>query len=35
MGISAAAPLYGALEGKKAGDTCGFNGREIMVEAVL
>ena len=35
MGISAAAPLYAAIEGKQAGDTCCFNGRPIRVEAVL
>jgi hypothetical protein len=35
MGISAAAPLYGAIEGKQAGDTCTFNGREIRIEAVI
>ena len=35
MGISAAAPLYAAIEGKQAGDTCTFNGREIRVEAVI
>jgi hypothetical protein len=35
MGISAAAPLYAAIEGKQAGDTCTFNGREIKIEAVI
>jgi transcription elongation GreA/GreB family factor len=35
MGISAAAPLYAALEGKQAGDTCTFNGREIRIETVI
>jgi hypothetical protein len=35
MGISAAAPLYAAIEGKQAGDTCTFNGREIRIEAVI
>ena len=35
MGISAAAPLYAAIEGKQAGDTCTFNGREIRIDAVI
>jgi hypothetical protein len=35
MGISAAAPLYAAIEGTQAGDTCTFNGREIRIEAVI
>jgi hypothetical protein len=35
MGISAAAPLYAAIEGKQAGDTCTFNGREIRIETVI
>jgi hypothetical protein len=35
MGISTAAPLYAAIEGKEAGDTCTFNGREIRIEAVI
>lgn len=35
MGISAAAPLYAAIEGKRTGDTCNFNGREIRIEAVI
>src|SRR3954452_12808540 len=35
MGISTATPLYAAIEGKQAGDTCTFNGREIRVEAVI
>ena len=35
MGISAAAPLYAAIEGKRAGDTCNFNGREIRIESVI
>lgn len=34
MGISAA-PLDAAIEGKQAGDTCTFNGREIRIEAVI
>jgi transcription elongation GreA/GreB family factor len=34
MGISTAAPLYAAIEGKRAGETCDFNGRRIEVEAV-
>ena len=35
MGISAAAPLYAAIEGKRAGETCNFNGRDIKIEAVI
>jgi hypothetical protein len=35
MGISKAAPLYAAIEGKQAGDTCTFNGREIRIDAVI
>lgn len=35
MGISAQAPLYAAIEGKKAGETAFFNGRDIEIEAVI
>jgi len=35
IGISTAAPLYVAIEGKQAGDTCTFNGREIRIESVI
>jgi hypothetical protein len=35
MGISAAAPLYAAIEGKRAGDTSRFKGRDIVIEAVI
>lgn len=35
MGISAASPLYAAIEGKKAGDTVDFNDRDIEIEAVI
>ena len=35
IGISTASPLYAAIEGKEAGDTCTFNGREIRIEAVI
>ena len=35
MGISTAAPLYAAIEGRQAGDTCTFNGREIRIDAVI
>lgn len=35
MGISAEAPLYQAIEGKQAGDTCTFNGRNLKIEAVV
>lgn len=34
MGISTAAPIYAALEGKSAGDTCTFNGRELIISEV-
>jgi hypothetical protein len=34
MGISAQAPLYAAIEGKRTGETCSFNGRSITIEAV-
>src|SRR3954453_7153356 len=35
MGISAASPLYAAIEGKQAGDTCIFKGRAIRIENVI
>lgn len=35
MGISAQAPLYAAIQGKHAGETCSFNGRDIEVEAII
>jgi hypothetical protein len=35
MGISAEAPFYAAIEGKRAGETCKFDGREIEIEAVI
>lgn len=35
MGISAAAPLYAAIEGKRAAETFNFNGRNIKIEAVI
>jgi len=35
MGISTDAPLYAAIEGRRAGDTSAFNGREIRIEAVI
>ena len=34
MGISSDAPLYRAIEGKAAGDSCTFNGRDLIVEMV-
>jgi hypothetical protein len=34
IGISTAAPIYAALEGKTAGETCTFNGRELNVSEV-
>jgi hypothetical protein len=35
MGISTAAPIYAELEGKRAGDAISFNGRELVIEAVV
>ena len=35
MGISAEAPLYAAIEGSQAGETCNFNGRDIKIETVI
>lgn len=35
MGISTAAPLYAAIEGKQAGETSSFNGHDIKIEAVI
>ena len=34
IGISTAAPIYAALEGKTAGETCTFNGRDLVVSEV-
>lgn len=34
IGISPAAPIYGPLEGKTAGDTCAFNARDLIVSGV-
>lgn len=34
IGISTAAPIYSALEGKTAGETCTFNGRELVVSEI-
>ena len=34
IGISTTAPVYFALEGKIAGDTCSFNGRELVVSEI-
>jgi transcription elongation GreA/GreB family factor len=34
MGISKEAPIFEAMQGKAAGDTFEFNGREIRIEAV-
>lgn len=34
MGISAEAPIYQAMAGKGAGDSCFFNGRTLTVESV-
>lgn len=35
MGISADAPLFAAMQGKRAGDPFIFNGREMTIELVL
>lgn len=35
MGISPAAPIYAALEGKRAGEDCAFNGRSFKVDDVF
>jgi hypothetical protein len=35
MGISAAAPIYAAIEGRTSGDRCPFNGRDILIEEVI
>ncbi len=34
IGISTGAPIYAALEGKTSGETCTFNGRELIVNEV-
>ncbi|WP_247716841.1 GreA/GreB family elongation factor [Gymnodinialimonas ceratoperidinii] len=34
IGISTAAPIYKALEGLRAGETCSFNGRTLKVHDV-
>lgn len=34
IGISTAAPIYAAIEGKTASETCTFNGRELTVSEV-
>lgn len=34
MGISTAAPIYAAMEGKRPGETCTFNGRSLVLEEV-
>ncbi|MBA3908579.1 MAG: hypothetical protein C0524_01580 [Rhodobacter sp.] len=34
VGISQAAPIYEAMEGKKAGETCEFRGRKLMIVEV-
>lgn len=35
IGISQAAPIYAALEGKRAGDLCEFRGRKLRIDEVL
>lgn len=34
MGISPQAPVYSAMEGKKTGETCTFNGRDLTIGAI-
>jgi transcription elongation GreA/GreB family factor len=34
LGISTQAPIYEALEGKRVGESCTFNGRELLVEDI-
>jgi hypothetical protein len=34
MGISTQAPIYAEIEGKRAGDSFTFNGRELVIEDV-
>lgn len=34
MGVSTQAPLFQAIEGKSAGDSCTFNGRHFVVDIV-
>jgi hypothetical protein len=34
MGVSTRAPLFQAIEGKSAGDSCTFNGRQFVIDAV-
>lgn len=34
MGISRMAPIFEAIEGKRAGDTVKFNGRDVKIEDV-
>lgn len=35
MGISTMAPIFGAIEGARAGDIIRFNGRDLIVEEVV
>lgn len=35
MGVSVDAPLFQAIKGKAAGDTCSFNGRSFTIDEVL
>ena len=35
VGISQASPIYAALEGKRAGETCEFRGRKLRIDEVL
>jgi transcription elongation GreA/GreB family factor len=34
MGISTQAPIYAELEGKRAGDTISFNGRQLVIDDI-
>ena len=35
MGISVQAPVFKAIEGRKAGEPCSLNGRQLEIEAVF
>lgn len=35
MGISTMAPIFNAIEGKRAGEIVEFNGRELVIEDVM
>ena len=35
MGISVEAPVFKAIEGREAGETCSLNGRKLKIESVF